>query len=61
MVVCYKLYIPYLPEYKSHIKTRFFLSFRRVQLILRKFQKPNKLVSVVKCTECVVVKWESDD
>ena len=35
--------------------------FRRVQLILRIFHKPNKLVGVVKCTDRVVVKWESDD
>ena len=32
-----------------------------VQLILRIFHKPNKLVGVVKCTDRVVVKWESDD
>ena len=32
-----------------------------VRLILRIFHKPNKLLGVVKCTDRVVVKWESDD
>ena len=32
-----------------------------VRLILRIFLKPNKLVGVVKCTDRMVVKWESDD
>ena len=32
-----------------------------MRLILRIFHKPNQLVGVVKCTDCVVVKWESDD
>ena len=32
-----------------------------VRLILRIFHKPNKLVGVVKYTDRVVVKWESDD
>ena len=52
-----KIYIPYLSEYKSHIETWFDLSFHRVRLKLRIFHKPNKLVGVVKCTDCVVVKW----
>ena len=50
-----------MPEYKSHIETRFDRAFSRVRLILRIFHKPNKLVGVVKCTDHVVVKWESDD
>ena len=32
-----------------------------MRLILRIFHKPDKLVGVVKCTDCMVVKWESDD
>ena len=36
-------------------------AIRRVQVMLQIFHKPNKLVGVVKCTDCVVVKWESDD
>ena len=36
-------------------------AFSRVLLILRIFHKPNKWVGVVKCTDRVVVKWESDD
>ena len=53
--------VQYFPEYKSHIGTRFDCVFSRVRLILRIFHKPNKLVGVVKCTDHVVVKWESDD
>ena len=29
--------------------------------MLQIFHKPNKLVGIVKCTDCVVIKWESDD
>ena len=53
--------VHYLPEYTSHIETRFDCAFSRVRLILRIFHKPNKLVGVFKCTDHVAVKWESDD
>ena len=40
---------------------QYWKAFCRVRLILRIFYKPNKLVGVVKCSDRVVVKWESDD
>ena len=43
------------------VRPGFTSAFRRVRLILRIFHKPKKLVGVVKYTDCMVVKWESDD
>ena len=49
---CYGGYCYYIMQYWK--------AFRRVRLILRIFYK-HKLVGVVKCSDCVMVKWESDD